>query len=55
MDRYDGLLLAGVALIEAGVWQWSRPAALVLAGVVLVVASLAADLRARVRSKLRGD
>lgn len=55
MDRYDALLVVGVGLIEGGVWQWSPPAALVLAGLVLVMASLAADLRARVRRKLRGE
>lgn len=55
MDRFDVLLLCGIACIEAGVWQWSPPGALVLAGCILVVTSLAADLRARVRRTLKGD
>jgi hypothetical protein len=32
--------LAGFGLLVGGVWMWSRPAAMVLAGVLLLIASL---------------
>ncbi len=54
MDRYDLLLLVGLACIEGGVALWSTPAALILGGVLLVIASCAADLRARLRRTMNG-
>lgn len=37
---YDVAQLLGCALIVAGVWQWSWPAALVVAGALLLALSL---------------
>lgn len=50
MDRYDGLLLAGIVLVEGGVAMVSVPAALILGGAFLIVGAYVLDTTRRRRA-----
>lgn len=50
MDRYDGLLLVGIVLVEGGVAMVSVPAALILGGAFLIAGAYVLDTARRRRA-----